>query len=154
MGLDMYLNKRVFIGAQYEYRNVKGSINITIGEDDTPININFNKVNSIEEEVGYWRKENHIHNWFVENVQDGNDDCGEYSLSLENLKDLLNVCNKVLEDNSLAEKLLPRTQGFFFGSTEYNEYYYDSIKDTIRILEKSIKDFISGVTTYYYNSSW
>ena len=29
----------------------------------------------IIEQVGYWRKANQIHNWFVENVQDGEDDC-------------------------------------------------------------------------------
>ena len=48
MGLDSYLSKKIFIGAQYEHRNVKGSINITMGEDDTPININFNKVYSMK----------------------------------------------------------------------------------------------------------
>lgn len=154
MGLDMYLNKRVFIGANYEYRKVKGNINITMGEDDTPININFNKVDSIEEGIGYWRKANHIHNWFVENVQSGNDDCDTYSVSLEDLKELLNVCNKILEDSSLAEELLPRTQGFFFGSIEYDEYYYDSIRYTISVLKEAIEGFIPGITTYYYRSSW
>ena len=154
MGLDMYLNKRVFIGANYKYRKVKGNINITMGEDDTPININFNKLDIIEEEIGYWRKANHIHNWFVENVQDGNDDCDTYSVSLEDLKELLNVCNKILEDSSLAEELLPRTQGFFFGSIEYDEYYYDSIRYTISVLKEAIEGFIPGITTYYYRSSW
>lgn len=154
MGLDMYLNKRVFIGANYEYRKVKGNINITMGEDDTPININFNKLDSIEEGIGYWRKANHIHNWFVENVQSGNDDCDTYSVSLEDLKELLNVCNKILEDSSLAEELLPRTQGFFFGSIEYDEYYYDSIRYTISVLKEAIEGFIPGITTYYYRSSW
>ena len=154
MGLDMYLNKRVFIGANYEYRKVKGNINITMGEDDTPININFNKLDSIEEGIGYWRKANHIHNWFVENVQSGNDDCDTYSVSLKDLKELLNVCNKILEDSSLAEELLPRTQGFFFGSIEYDEYYYDSIRYTISVLKEAIEGFIPGITTYYYRSSW
>lgn len=154
MGLDMYLNKRVFIGANYKYRKVKGNINITMGEDDTPININFNKVDSIEEEIGYWRKANHIHNWFVENVQDGNDDCDTYSVSIEDLKELLDICTKILEDNSLAEELLPRTQGFFFGSIEYDEYYYDSIRYTISVLKEAIEGFIPGITMYYYRSSW
>lgn len=154
MGLDMYLNKRVFIGANYEYRKVKGNINITMGEDDTPININFNKLDSIEEAIGYWRKANHIHNWFVENVQSGNDDCDTYAISLEDLKELLNVCNKILEDSTLAEELLPRTQGFFFGSIEYDECYYDSIRYTISVLKEAIEGFIPGITTYYYRSSW
>ena len=34
----------------------------------------------IMEMVGYWRKQNAIHNWFVENVQDGIDDCDQVTL--------------------------------------------------------------------------
>lgn len=30
---------------------------------------------SIWKEIGYWRKANHIHKWFVDCVQDGEDDC-------------------------------------------------------------------------------
>ena len=37
------------------------------------------------EEVGYWRKANQIHKWFVDNVQDGVDDCGEYKVTKEQL---------------------------------------------------------------------
>ena len=30
---------------------------------------------SFFKEVMYWRKANYIHNWFVENIQNGSDDC-------------------------------------------------------------------------------
>lgn len=36
MGLDMYLTKRIYIGAQYRHNNVKGVINLTKGENDAP----------------------------------------------------------------------------------------------------------------------
>ncbi len=49
------------------------------------------------EPVGYWRKENHIHKWFVDNVQDGNDNCDMYIVSREQLEALRDVCKKVLE---------------------------------------------------------
>ena len=61
MGLDMYLNKRTYIGAEYEHRKVKGKIEITEGEEDKPINIQFNRVSEIIERVAYWRKANQIH---------------------------------------------------------------------------------------------
>lgn len=47
---------------------------------------------SIYDEIAYWRKANQIHKWFVDNVQDGEDDCGDYEVSEEQLRDLLAVC--------------------------------------------------------------
>ena len=52
----------------------------------------------IMEQVGYWRKANQIHNWFVENIQDGIDDCNYHrEVTEEDLTELLNVCQKVLD---------------------------------------------------------
>ena len=76
MGLDMYLSAKKFIGADDEHRNVKGEINLTEGIKNTPINIPVNRVESISCNVAYWRKFNALHNWFVNNIQDGKDDCG------------------------------------------------------------------------------
>ena len=50
---------------------------------------------SITEEVGYWRKANQIHNWFVENVQNGVDDCDFYECTEEDLDKLLEICMTV-----------------------------------------------------------
>ena len=134
------------------------------------------------EEVGYWRKANAIHRWFVDNVQEGEDDCGEYEVTIKQLKDLLRTVQDVLgasvltkgkiqsgktmnksgewepimedglyiKDHTVAEKLLPTQEGFFFGQTNYDQYYYEDLKRTKKILEKAIED--GG--TYYYSSSW
>ncbi len=39
-----------------------------------------------------------MHGWFVEHVQDGEDDCGEYSVSIEQLYDLRNKVEGDLND--------------------------------------------------------
>ena len=54
---------------------------------------------SIFTEVGYWRKANHIHSWFVENVQGGNDDCSYYTVKEDNFVDLKKTCEKVVSLN-------------------------------------------------------
>lgn len=54
------------------------------------------------EQLVSWRKANQIHNWFVENVQDGKDDCGCYEVTKEQLETLLELCMKV----KLASKLV------------------------------------------------
>lgn len=54
-------------------------------------------------EVGYWRKANQIHNWFVKNVQGGVDDCGYYGVTKEKLEELLSTCKKVKESIKLVD---------------------------------------------------
>lgn len=93
-----------------------------------------------DEQFAYWRKANAIHNWFVENIQDGNDDQRDYFVPVEALQDLLNVVDEVLDDNTKASELLPTREGFFFGSTDYDEGYFQDLKDTKEILEKAIAD--------------
>lgn len=180
MGLDMYLTKKVYIGANYEHRKIEGAISIT--QDGKPIPINFRKVSYIEEEAGYWRKANQIHQWFVDNVQGGNDDCRDYYVSPEKLEELLTLCErvlsasvlvdgeihngdtfrngewitnmesgKVIKDPTIASELLPTQRGFFFGGTDYDEYYLEDIQNTCAILKDALKD---KDAEYYYHSSW
>ena len=81
---------------------------------------------SISEEVGYWRKANAIHNWFVENVQDGEDDCDYHrEVTKEDLQELIDTCTKVL---SLV-KLVPgriRT-GIQFSNGKAETMYEDGL---------------------------
>ena len=154
MGLDMYLEKRIYIGASYDFNNVKGTVYIT--KDNKEVPINFKKIDSIIERVGYWRKANQIHRWFVENIQDGNDDCKEYWVPAHKLHELYNICKKVLRNHKLAPELLPTQSGFFFGGTDYDEYYFEDIKQTIDILKPVIKETSTDeyVGDFYYSSSW
>ena len=116
--------------------------------------------------VGYWRKANAIHGWFVENVQNGVDDCGQYFVSREKLIALRAACNSVLmlpvghvlEDVAEREGLAP-TQGFFFGSYDYDNWYEADIKKTVRMINNILtlypQDTHDGnFTSFYYSSSW
>jgi len=149
MGLDMYLDKEVYVGGNFEHREVKGVVDISIRGKKH--NIPLNKISTISLRAGYWRKANHIHNWFVDNVQNGVDECQKSWVTLEQLTELKGVCERVLKNRELAGELLPTIGGFFFGSTEYDKYYFDDIKDTIKIINECLKDN-SG--DYYYQSSW
>lgn len=112
------------------------------------------KYTSFGQEVGYWRKANHIHKWFVDNVQNGVDDCDEYEVSQEKLIQLRQTCIDVMTHKSKASKLLPSESGFFFGSTEYDEYYFNKVVDTIEIIDKVLAstDFEKEMITYC--ASW
>ena len=58
---------------------------------------------SLWDGVGYWRKANQIHCWFVENVQDGIDDCGTYEVTEKQLVELLNTCKEVKAHSKLVD---------------------------------------------------
>ena len=111
------------------------------------------------EEVGYWRKQNAIHSWFVKIVQRGVDNCAMYSFPESMLKNLLKLCKQVLDNPTVenAMALLPTKKGFFFGGTdltdEYElEYYLDGLKYTVKMIEELLAD--NKYDYYCYQSSW
>lgn len=108
----------------------------------------------IEECIAYWRKANQIHNWFVENVQDGEDDCGLYEVTKDQLQELLYIAKAVDNHPSTAGELLPTISGFFFGSTNYDKFYFDDIKETIEQLTKVLNETDFDNYHVYYSSSW
>lgn len=155
MGLDMYLTKEVYVGANYEHRNVKGTIDITSNGVKVPIN--FNSLISITEEVAYWRKFNALHNWFVQEVQKGIDDHKIYSVDFSQLELLCNTCIETKNTLNTTDKanwntldlLLTPTAGFFFGSTAIDNYFYEELTYTIDVLKNLDKH-----SHYYYSASW
>lgn len=119
--------------------------------------VNFpSKYVNADYQVGYWRKANAIHNWIVENCAEGVDNCRDVEVSREQAKNLLNLCNKVLADHSLAESELPTVKGFFFGSQEYDEWYFEDIEYTKHILEKVLSFLCQERHDYsiIYCASW
>jgi hypothetical protein len=151
MGLDMYLSKKTYV-KQWDHQSPEEKYDVVVTKGGNVVEgIKASRVKYIEEEIGYWRKANAIHKWFVDNVQEGKDDCGDYYVGDDDLQNLLDICKKVTADNSLAESLLPCQSGFFFGGTEYDEWYFKDISNTITILEEAL--VVKG-GEIYYSSSW
>lgn len=148
MGLDMFLHKEVYVGANYEHNGIKANISIT-NKKGEKIKVNPEKIIYIVEDFAYWRKANHIHKWFVDNIQGGKDDCGDYRLAGCRLLELVDKCKIVREHPDKASELLPRQEGFFFGSNEYDEDYFNEIHNTIKQLENINPDDV-----YIYHASW
>jgi len=145
MGLDMYLTAERFMWT----------------EDDSPKQEQLEKIfeqtqypaDTVSFKVGYWRKANAIHQWFVKNVQDGKDNCEQHSVSDEKLQDLLTVVNQAIKTEHKSD-ILPTQEGFFFGSTNYDEGYDDDLKKTKEIIEKYLAWSMKSDCELYYRSSW
>ncbi len=101
MGLDMYLTRKVYIGGKYDWNNIEGEIKLKKNGNIIPFD--KKKIYTINEYAGYWRKANHIHKWFVKNVQGGIDDCGTYEVSQEELKELLGLCKTIKNKCELVD---------------------------------------------------
>lgn len=186
MGLDMYLYAKKYIGG-WDHSDEKdrakfaklGKLTGITPTSDSP---SF----YITATVGYWRKANAIHKWFVDVVQKGKDDCGTYSVSREQLAALKELCEKaiaaggekpglvttgttfapgklpkvtrvegtVVKNKKAVAALLPTTSGFFFGSTDYDEWYIQDLKDTITIIDNCLTNTALEGSDFEYYSSW
>ena len=139
----------------------------------------------IKDNVAYWRKANAIHRWFVDNVQDGMDDCGCYEVKKSDIEELRDICGQVLEGSVLVHgkvetgtrlvgnrwekmyedgmvvlnpdvcnELLPTTDGFFFGSKNYDNWYIDDVKYTYEVLGDVLDSTDFDNQVIFYESSW
>lgn len=61
---------------------------------------------------------------------------------------------KVILNKELCEELLPTQDGFFFGSTDYDEYYLKDIKETSEMLDEVLKGTDFENEEIYYSSRW
>lgn len=137
MGLDMYLNAKHYLLENIDLPQVPRPIKMIVCE------------------AIYWRKANAIHAWFVKNIQDGVDECLVYEVSHEQLKELQDCCKEVLANHEKAPELLPTQSGFFFGSTGYDEWYFEDLEYTIKAIDQTFKDFPeSDWWSFEYQSSW
>lgn len=111
-------------------------------------------------QIGYWRKANAIHHWFVEECSGGIDECQDIYVPKEKLVELRDLCAKVLEDPTQGKTLLPTTDGFFFGNTAYDEWYIKEIKYTKELIDDVLaffEKYKDGDGKYYeviYLASW
>ena len=69
-------------------------------------------------------------------------------------RDLKIEDGKYIKNPSVAMELLPTTSGFFFGGTDYDEYYVNDIKETIDIVTKVLETTDFEKEMVYYVSSW
>lgn len=154
MGLDMYLKGRRYLSTiNAEDRERSEAIQKLFPELVGHIGcFGSAPIQEVLMEVGYWRKANQIHGWFVREVQGGTDNCGEYYVSREQLTELRDLCQRVLDFKHLADELLPTTAGFFFGGQEYDEYYYSDIENTIEIINRALD--LPEDWDFQYQSSW
>ena len=171
MGLDMYLTI-----SEYVSRTMRDPIQGDAPKDNPLFQELVNRRPtwvdkgafqgiSIDYPAAQWRKANGIHNWFVQNVQDGRDECQKSYVTPEQLRELRDACELVLwthdKDDRHVEDLAKETgletkSGFFFGSQEYDQWYIEDLRYTVRRINQLEASgvFDNAWVDIYYQASW
>jgi hypothetical protein len=163
MGLDMMINKIRKTDHTIDQLEELDNSELLMGEnvdiehesfkDFYPLS-KYKYINaaSIFHEVGYWRKFNALHGYIVENFQGGVDECQMTELFKEDVEKILNTLKTVQEtkDHSLLEPV----GGFFFGSTDIDDYYWHNVESGISQLTKILNETDWDNERIFYQASW
>ena len=160
MGLDMYLSKRTNV-QNWDHMTPEERHTITVTGPQAAT-IKPERIAYIEEQVGYWRKANAIHRWFVEHCQDGVDDCRQAYVAHEQLAELRDLCRSLVSAYEIdpetatarATAELPPQSGFFFGSTALDDWYWQDLRKTADLLTNALDETVIGRNEFQYQSSW
>lgn len=110
--------------------------------------IGFERRYYAEDDV-HFRKVNFVYRYFSDKLVD---ECCFVDKS--DIEELISRCDKVLADHSLAEELLPTQSGFFFGGTDYNEWYFKDIEDCKVKMEGLLSKYNEETDVIYFVMSW
>lgn len=160
MGLDMYLYVGKYVSVipnvplasdPATYDTIVKATGLTLAQ----IEPNDIRSVTVSVRVAYWRKANAIHQWFVTNVQDGKDECQTSEVDREQLTTLRDLCQSLLQNRNPQEaaELLPTQPGFFFGSTDIGDYYWQDLQDTVSMLNRALTHTPQGCY-FEYHASW
>jgi hypothetical protein len=174
MGLDHWVIKNYSIN-QYSFNQYEadfvltGQINVynsdTIEKRTKNVYFALSKdaICNISTQVITWRKCNWFHAYFVNKFADGIDDCKPILITQDNIRDFISDLQTIktafetepLEKaKQIADELMPPEAGFFFGGTEIDEWYFQSIGEANHVFSKSIEENTDIPFCYEYQASW
>jgi hypothetical protein len=153
MGLDMYLTARKYVSG-WQHSGGTKEISPFAAAAGFPMDrlAEHSPHGYAEFCVGYWRKANAIHSWFVDHVQNGTDDCGSYYVPRESLTELQAAVQEAYTDRSSTA--LEPVSGFFFGSQSKDRWYYQDLKYTNLLIDELLGDKRLDNWEFSYHSSW
>ena len=164
MGLDMY-----FYARKTTYKSFsKWGNSDRVDETNYPEDLktfsdciydrNFKSVQTeTRYQIGYFRKFNALHSYIVKTFANGVDDCQDIILYKEDVEQIKKVLDDVLNAHQQVEKakeLLPTQSGFFFGGTDYDEFYFEDVKDAADLMQSFLDNFDFDKYQLVYQASW
>lgn len=155
MGLDIYLLRKIYVGAGMGSQRFKIAGSVDILKNGHRMPIELDRILEVTECVGYWRKFAALHQWMLDNALNGKNDCHEHVISEDVLLKLKTDCEKIISHNAewinRAKEIFPHLR-FECASTEQLKEFLDEIHYTFNVLSNLPES--STDATYYYRASW
>lgn len=163
MGLDIYfvkVNRKAHQEAEVANAPIRKKIDeleqkMDTAEDQAVRQQLFNKqrdlydqIVDVRKDVAYFRKVNFLIPFFGYE-----DNCTDLQLLKSSVEDLIEACDKVLADHDCASEILPTEDGFFFGRTEYDDYYFADVRN-VRDEFKEILSTVDWENEELYMHCW
>ena len=117
MGLDMYLEAEKYVSGWSHSRDpvFDAMVKMTgVTPDESAPSF------TVRATVGYWRKANAIHAWFVKYVQGGKDECQRSRVKPEQLQELRAACQQVIDSVETVDGPISEGSSHTAGSTTYH----------------------------------
>lgn len=150
MGLDQYIHiAKEYLEEDY-YKVLGEAVKDENGE------IAYYDEESVLTEIAYFRKSNWLHGYLDRLCESKNNhdigNCEYFVFNQQDLINLLDACREVVECDSIAiaEETLPPQEGFFFGSTAIDDYYFEDVQDFIN----TMKEYEEDDNQYVYYAWW
>lgn len=109
---------------------------------------------SEDPEVAYFRK----HNWLLPYFS-YYDNCSNVDITKDKMEWFVKDAESILNEQGerkefLAESLIPPTSGFFFGSTDIDEFYYECLEEDVNKFSKILEETNFDEEQVYMNCWW
>lgn len=111
------------------------------------------------EEIFYWRKFNALHGFIVDTFAGGVDECQTIEIGKDGVAKIVSALKKTARMLNAKHGFDPTklpikpVGGFFFGSTEIDDYYKRNIKEAFEMFSELLVS-LSDDETVFYEASW
>ena len=103
-------------------------------------------------EAAYFRKCNMLHTWVTAYCEREPENCEEIKLPRSAVEKIISDAAIVLSNLTLGPKILPTADGFFFGSTDYDDIYIRKVTHIRDDLREMLDSF--DARWFYYVEWW
>lgn len=149
MGLDMYLEAKRYVAPYDEHSEpMRHAIGAAIGYVPPKVkpghDASLLEVCGVTVRVGYWRKFGALHRWFVDNVQEGDDNCRPAYVQEDCLRGLQRLCERMIAHSACVTEQV---------SVDRADWGIEELPYTLDILTHAIILQQQG-WDIYYRASW
>lgn len=94
-----------------------------------------------DKKIAYFRKVNFLVKFMEDYYDHIIENCEPIQIDEDCILELKWRCESVLKNRKLADSLLPTVSGFFYGSTEYDDFYYSNVEQVLDSCKKILEEF-------------